>query len=696
MRAYKVLLTILLVFLVGCGKESETATPVVTTTPGDTTPAVTVADISISASPAAINPLETSAITVVLLNSTGQPITAAKEVAFSLSAPALGTIIPSIVTSSGSTTQTFTAKSIEGIVTVTATADGKSASQDIQISKTIAASTLTATASPASITNGATSVVSASVLDGSGNPMPNGTTVNFSVDNTALGTIVSSATTTAGVAKATFSAGTTSTGTATVTATSGVATGTTTIDITGTTAGSIEFVSATPQIVSIKGSGGQETSEIRFLVKDSSGNPIVTSTEVSLALSGPNGGEYIGDTPGTASLTVGTVNGGVTTILHSGTIPGPATISATVLDGAGNPTSLTTSSGVLAIGGGTPSAGHFSLSADTLNLEGGTNFDLGYDNVQDNVNVLLADRYGNKNVLEGTTVSFYSECGAIDSAVALDSIGQGSVIFRTQTPSPQSVTPDPLGTPSGSGSCGARCDQENAFISNFNNAFGYDISSGSYGNPRNGLCSIIAVVDGEEEFTDTDASGTYDLGEPFVDTYDDINLEKDDDPADIEPLATLPAYLPGHPYDPAFEDLVVDRNENGSFDGLNGVWDYNKRISKRIDLLFTGEPHLTLSSTTIDVPNGGSQTIYYALSDYNFNRPIGGTTISVKITGSGSSLSGTTTYTYLDSNSLGTPILAVTISDSDPGTSANNPFTLEFSWNWKGNNSVLSVTGTAH
>ncbi len=699
MKIYKVLLTILLVFLVGCGKESKTTTPAVTPSPGDTTPAITVSDISISATPAAINPLETSAIKVILLNSTGQPITAAKEVTFSLSAPALGTIIPSVITSSGSTTQTFTAKNIEGVVTVTATADGKSASQDIQISKTIAASTLTATASSASITNGNTAVVSASVLDGDGNPMPNGTTVNFSVDNTALGTIVSSAATTSGVAKATFTAGNSDQGTATITATSGVATGTTTIDVTAAIAGSIQFVSANPQIIAIKGSGGQETSQVKFVVLDSSGNPIATSTEVKLELSGPNGGEYLGDNPNPPepSLTVGTdTNGEVTTILHSGTIPGTATITATVLDATQNPTSLTTSSGVLAIGGGTPSAGHFSLSADTLNVEGGTNFDLGYDNIQDNINVLLADRYGNKNVLKGTTVSFYSECGAINQAVALDDIGQGSVIFRTQNPSPQIVAPDLLGTTAGSGSCGARCDQENAFISDFKNKFGIDITGGAYGNPRSGLCSIIAVVDGEEEFTDTDASGTYDLGEPFVDTYDDINLEKDDDPADIAPLATLPAYKPGYPYDSAFEDLVVDRNENGSFDGLNGVWDYNKRVSKKIDLLFTGEPHLTLSETNIDVPNGGSKTIYFALSDYNFNRPIGGTTISVKITGSGSSLSGTTTYTYLDSNSLGTPILAVIISDSDPGTTADNPFTLEFSWSWKGNNSVLSVAGITH
>jgi hypothetical protein len=685
-RAYKVLLTILLVFLVGCGTESETATPAVTPSPGDTTPAITVADISISASPAAVNPLETSAITVVLLNSTGQPITSAKEVVFSLSAPALGTITPSVITSTGTTTQTFTAKNIEGIVTVTATADGKSASQDIQISHTIAANTITATASPASITNGATSVVSATVLDGNNNPMPNGTTVHFSVNNTALGTIVSAATTTDGVAKATFSAGTTSAGTATITATSGVATGDTTIEVTGTTAGSIEFVSASPQIISIKGSGGQETSEIKFLVKDSSGNPIVTSSEVNLFLSGPNGGEYLGDTVGQTSLTVGTVAGGVSTILHSGTIPGTATITATVLDGSGQPTSLTTSSGVIAIGGGTPSAGHFSLSVGTRNLAG-----LNTDNLTTDVLALVADRYSNYNVLKGTTVSFYSECGAIDRAVALDETGQGSVTFRTQDPRPYDVTPDPLGTATGNGSCGAICDAENLFISKYKTIFGYDITADPSGhNPRDGVCTITAVVDGEEEFTDQNANGSYDTGEPFVDTYDDIHLDMDDDPDNLVTTS------PGKPFDPAFEDLIVDRNGNGTFDGMNGQWDFNKRIMKRISFLLTSDIlYLVTDTNAISVPNNGSQTIWFTLHDINYNAPAGGQSLKVTFDGTGT-MNGDTDINFTDVGGLGTDFYSVTITDEDPATDVSKPATLKFSFTSQGVPQIITISGTTN
>jgi hypothetical protein len=650
------------------------------TDPGSpTVVTVPVQAIQLTSSSSAIGTGQTANITVTLFNASGQIISSPKVVVFTLDAPALGSIASPVTVSGGVSSQLFTARTIEGSVTITASVDNGGttvvATKTIQISNLVAAASVAVTANPAAITIGGTSVVSATVRDANNNPMPNGTTVNFSVDNTALGTILASSTTTSGVAEATFLAGVASPGTATITATSGSVSGTGTLTINAATAGSIEFLSATPQIISISGAGGQETSEIKFLVKDANGNPIIGSQTVRLILSGPNGGEYLGATAGQKILDVGTVNGIASTIIHSGNIPGTATVTATVIG-----TALTTSSGVIAIGGGTPSAGHFSLSAQTLNVAG-----LNIENVTNDIFVLLADRYGNYNVLQGTTVSFYSECGAIDRAAALDAIGQGDVVFRTQTPPPHNVTPDALTNPVSLGSCGPRCDQENAFISAFNNYFGFNISAGNR-NPRDGVCSIVAVVDGEEAFVDSNGTGIYDLGEPFVDSYDDIHLDKDDD---VENILSI---IPGRPHDQLFEDLIVDRNKNGVFNGMNSIWDSNKRISKKIDILFTGEPGLTLSASSLNVPHGGSQTIYFALHDLNFNRPIGGTTLTVSLTGSGT-LSGTKTYTYLDSSSLGTPILAVTISDSDPNTNVAVPATLEFSWTWNGNTSVLSFSG---
>ncbi len=680
LKLTRLFVVFLILLLAGCGKQSGSDSDDTTTVTTDTTPAPEVSAIQLTASLSVIGTSSTTNITARLLDDSGQLITDEKTVTFSLDNPTLASIISPATTSTGSTSQTLTSGNTEGTVVVTASVDNATADVTIQISDQASADTINVSANPGTITVNGTSVVSATVLDSNGLPLPDGTTVNFSVNNTSLGTIVASAATAggAGVAQATFSAGATQAGTATITATSGSASGNTTLDVIGATAGSIEFDSATPQIVVIQGAGGQETSEVKFLIKDSSGNPIATSETVRMVLSGPNGGEYLGDTPGTTTLDVGTVAGFASAVLHSGTIPGTATINASIL---GTSPVLSTSSGVIAIGGGVPSEGHFTILTDKFNLEG-----LNFGNVQAQITSLIADRYSNFNVLEGTTVSFYSECGAIDRAVALDANGAGSVTFRTQNPVPENVVPDALGT--GAGSCGDVCTSENAFISAFNTAFGIDITSSGNTNPRDGRCTIIAVADGEEEFTDTNASGDYEFGEPFVDTYDDIHQDKDDDSQSVDPVVA------GNPYDPAFEDLIIDRDEMGDFDGMDGSWDDNKRIAGRINLLITGQPTLTLSANALNVADGGSQTILYSVHDVNYNRPIGGSTVAVALDGAGT-LAGTTSNTYLDSNSLGSPIYSVTVSDDDPGDADPAEVgSLDFTWVWKGGTFSFSIPVT--
>ena len=670
-KVIKLVIFLFVIVLSGCGTQgsSDSSPSDTPTDPGTTEPSV-VSAIIISTDSSTIGTGEKASIAVRLLDSSGEVVTGSKSVVFSLDNPTLASIPSPATTSSGLLTRTLTAGSTEGTVKVTASVDSASASVTIQISDQLTAASISLAASPSSITVGGTSVVSATVLDGNGDPMADGTTVNFSVNNSSLGSIVPSADISGGqgVAQATFSAGTSTAGTATITASSGVVSRQTTISVAGAAAGSIEFVSAEPQVVVIKGSGGTETSTITFHVKDSNGNLVASSENVLLELSGPNGGEYIGPVSGVTSLEVGTESGVVTTTLHSGTIPGTVTITATV-EGS----SLKTSSGVIAIGGGVPSEGHFSLSTSTLNLEG-----LNYDGVTADIDVRLADRYGNYNVLEGTSVSFYSECGAIDRAVNLDAEGQGTVSFRTQQPFPQNVSSSVL---------------DNAIADDYFDLLGILIDD--IHNPRDGLCTIVAVVDGEEEFTDANADGLYNSGETFDDTYDDVHLDKDDDPLNI-PYGGV---SPGYPYDSTFEDLIVDRDQNETFDGMNNVWDSNKRISHQIKLLFTGVPSVSLGdssgdpitgSDTISVPDGGSQLIHFSLHDINYNPPIAGTKITVS--SEVGVLTGTKDYTYVDTSVPGAPIFAVTISDSKPGDSdPADVGVLEFSWTWKGTDYSYSV-----
>ena len=661
-KIYKFLVMGLVMVLAGCGTQGGSS--------GDSGTGSTevVSAIQLTAASSSIGTGQSTTITATLFQNSGKQISESQTMTFSLSSPGLGTITSPVTFTGGSVNRTFTARSTEGSVTITATVGDVTKDITIQISDEVAAASVTPSPNPANITVGGTSVVSATVLDISGDPMPDGTTVNFTVDNSELGSIVATAKTTGGVALATFSAGEETTGTATITATSGSISGTSQIVVAGAAAGSIIFDSASPQVIVIKTAGGTKDSIIKFLVKDSNGNPVSGSQTVRLTLERsnaetPNGGEYLGSTPGTTTVEVGTVSGFATTTLHSGTTPGTVQVNAVVVEN----TELSSSSGVIAIGGGIPSAKHFDLSATTLNLEG-----LAYSNIQSIINVLIADRYGNKELLEGTAVSFQVECGAIDRSVNLDSIGSGSVVFRTQDPSPQDVSMNAY---------------EQALQTAYFNLFGETFSDAN--NPRDGVCTIIGMFDGEEEFTDANANGDYDPGETFVDSYDDVFIDKDDDPMDV-PFGTE---FVGYPFDPTFEDLVVDANGNGLFNGMSGDWDGNKRIWEPIDLLMTGIPTVSISTSSVTVADGGRETVTFCVHDVNWNPPIAGTTFEVSLADvSGGGIAGQTKSTFLDTNVYGAPTYSVDILDSKAGdTDPPSIGSLTITVKWKGAEYIYSI-----
>ena len=468
---------------------------------------------------------------------------------------------------------------------------------------TSGAAAIALTATPATLTVNGTSSIQATVTTGSGANVANGTSVSFTLNNSAMGTISSQATTFNGVATATFTAATVP-GTVIITASTGGVSQTVTVTINAPTTGSIQFVSATPQVIGIKGGGQTATSLVTFLVNDLNGNPVVDGVGVSFAMSGPsggrlpaNGGEYIGDldtTPTTA--TASTVNGNAVVTLNSGAVAGPVTIIASVIVGGQTVSSASTP---ISIGGGVPSATHFNLAATRLNLAG-----LVYSNKQTTVSAFIADRFGNYNVLTGTSVSFYTEAGAIDTSNVTDATGATSVILRTQAPDP--VDTPPIGSP----------------------------------NPADGWVTVLATVQGEEAFNDSNGNGLYDTGESFADLGEPF-IDKDDNGIrDTSP----------------FEEYI-DASGNGVYDGPNGVWDgpgcsgagcqSSKMIWTSLTLAFTGNAFVcTISPNPFTITNGTSQSFTFTLGDINTNSLVPGTTITV--TATIGTLSGQTSYTLPD------------------------------------------------
>ena len=612
------------------------------------------AAIELTAEPSFIEPGGFSIITAKVYNGDGELIEDNKTVNFSVDDSSLGSITLSSHTTNGEAKATFNSSGTSGTVNITAHIDGVTRTISIQIYNSESkAAVIDLVAEPSTIVAGGFAIIKATIYNSTGELIEDNRIVNFYVDNSLLGSITASSLTKNGVASATFRSSNNS-GTVNIAAKIDDISKSIKVYINKSGASSIEFSSAEPQVIGLKGSGQTEVAEIKFLVKDFNGQPIADNTLINLKLNGPNGNEYIGDVPGIKEMSVYTVNGYASIFLHSGNIPGTATVLATI-DG----TNLNTSSGVISIGGGFPSAKHLSISSSKLNLAG-----LAYDNIQADINVLLGDRYGNYNVLGGTTVSFYSECGAIDRSVVLSDNGSGTVKFRTQSPQPQDVEECEDTT-------NDYCKAEQDFIDLYWRTMGVNLK-GSEHLPRDGLCTIVAVVDGEEEFVDANGNGLYDEGETFVDLTD-IILDKNDD-------KTLNS---------SFEHLIVDKNNNGEFDLGNGKWDNNTRISKEFNLLITGVPTIKFSKSNIALPYGGSTTIYYNVSDINYNRPSikhtpYGNVANVQAVKSGDCtliLSGDNMVEFNDSNIVGSSIYKLTVINNNPLHSSQT-CEIEFTLRW--------------
>jgi len=623
--------------------------------------------ISLTANPSSLSVSAMSTVTARVVDSSGNPVVDGTLVSFTLDNPTKGSLSPSSAfTINGVVaTVTFTASSTaSGTVKITAIAGTISNSVELTIVGTgggTATANIALAANPSTLTTRGTSTIQATATTSTGANVPDGTVINFTLSSSIMGTITSQATTSAGIASATFTAATTP-GTVIITATSGSVSKTVTVSINAPVTGSIEFASATPQVIGLKGSGQTEVSEVKFLLKDASGNPVLDGVNVSFTMNGPgggklpaNGGEYIGDSDSTpTTATASTVNGYATVMLHSGNVAGPVTIIATV---TGSSPVISSSSAVISIGGGVLSATHFSLAVSPFNLAGFNVY-----NLKATIWAYLADRFGNYNVLTGTSVSFYTEAGAIDRSAVTDSTGLTSVTFRTQAPMPADVAP---------------LAWETALQGYLNSTYGISTTA----HPRDGWVTVLATVQGEEAFNDENANGLFDssynttacpagpgyicqcsggnpsvtggtscaggstrsegfidIGEPFIDKNDD-GIRDSSNP---------------------FEEYI-DANGNGVYNSPNGVWDgpgcsgagcqTSKIIWTDIPLAFTGNPAFCAiaPSSSFALGSGASRAFTFVVGDANTNSLISGTTIKVTKTGlTGTTFSGTTDKTLAD------------------------------------------------
>jgi hypothetical protein len=99
-------------------------------------------------------------------------------------------------------------------------------------------------------------------------------------------------------------------------------------------------------------------------------------------------------------------------------------------------------------------------------------------------------------------------------------------------------------------------------------------------NPRDNLVTLIVMAEGEEQFTDENANGTFDVGEDFVDLTEPF-VDADDD-------GTWDA-----------SERFSDANGNGVWDGKNGRWDHQTRVWAAHRILWTGLPDALDAEPTV-------------------------------------------------------------------------------------------------
>lgn len=431
------------------------------------------------------------------------------------------------------------------------------------------------------------------------------------VSGSAVGTTFLSTTDDAGVARAQLSAGSMEMGQASVTARidGGVSN---TVNLTVVNVSQIAYVSTEcPQTVmncnlmGLQGSGFNETALVKFKVTDGTGIG-VSGVRVDFSLVGAPAGTSVDPTSTTNSM------GEVRANVRSGTTIGSFSVTATALS------MFSVTSPTIGVRGAKASNRGFSLRCDRVNLAA-------YAAVTPPLpltigcQVGLSDRYGNP-IGTGTQVRLNSEAGIVPNNVATTPFtptatneGFGSFTFNTSTNTlPLDVAPFAAAPGQYPIPLAAEPSVPGTVVRN----------------PRDGLVTLIAYLQGEEDFKDDNSNGVRDSNEQFVDQAEPFVDSNDNNQWDTgETFVDTPPSDGGVP--------------NGQWDGPNGVWDSNAQIWTEYRLLYTGvaspsNSMLTLANSRTAGGSYGTLALNSSLlmnvfaPDQHLNRVEGGAMVTAR------------------------------------------------------------------
>lgn len=122
----------------------------------------------------------------------------------------------------------------------------------------------------------------------------------------------------------------------------------------------------------------------------------------------------------------------------------------------------------------------------------------------------------------------------------------------------------------------------------------------------------------------------------------------------------------------------------------------NQTISREIVVLFSGYPsNLSISPTTFNIPNGGSQSFVYTVADVFGNPIASGNTITVSVEGNVKA-QGDVSVNMPDTQSRSWTQFSFMIVDSDPDKNESNPVTIKIEVNGPNGYNSITISGTAN
>ncbi|WP_116364889.1 Ig-like domain-containing protein [Parahaliea mediterranea] len=305
----------------------------------------------------------------------------------------------------------------------------------------------------------------------------------------------------------------------------------TTLNIGSPRANSLTFVSAEPNLIVLKGTGGgssrQESSTVTFQVIDSSNNPL-PNVDVNFSLSTAVGGLALSPSSDTSDD-----EGLVQVTLFSGDVSTVVRVIASVLAGDGSGQTLSTVSDILTVSTGLPDQNSISLSVEgSFVVENGFSM----DGVQRCLTVRMADKFNNP-VPNGTSAIFTTEYGTIDPSCVT---GERNGERAASIPACGGATPPPEGQcdvlwTSGEPRVPTLPDAQDAIKTISNTRCpslggAYGPCPDDLGNVRGGRSTVLVTAVGEESFVDRNGNGVMDeeerdlfanLPEAFIDHNED-------------------------------------------------------------------------------------------------------------------------------------------------------------------------------